>query len=432
MINTTLVTDRGEEAQRRLTEIARCSENADGVTRLPYTPEHQSALKIIRAWMQQAGLTCQLDAAGTLVGRKQGPEGSPTLLIGSHQDSVRHGGRYDGIMGVALGCLALQKLAEDGINLPVSVEVLAFADEEGVRFPTALTGPRALAGTLDRQVLQMTDQTGESLADALTAFGGDASSIDRLGRDPATILGYLEIHLEQGPVLEKQGVPLGIVTGICGIERNKVTLTGETGHAGTVPMGGRRDALVAASQFIAEISEMASSIDNLRATVGSLTLRPNVVNAIPGEVELSLEIRSLDDTVRREFANAARALGKTISKDRSVSFDISQTYEQPAVPCSDVMMRGLEQAAIETEHAAFRLLSGATHDASAMADLCPIGMVFVRCRDGISHTPQEFVSSADMGAAIEVVSAYLQSITLEQSAGAFPDYPNRDARVLES
>ncbi len=402
----------GQAAQDRLSEIARHSADPDGVTRFPFTPEHGAALDVIRSWMSLAGMSSRMDASGTLIGRKEGPIGSKTFLIGSHQDSVRNGGRYDGIMGIALGCLAMQKLSDAGTELPFSVEILAFADEEGVRFPTALMGPRALAGTFDPSVLTMTDKDGQTLGDALTAFGGDPRKVSQLSRDPSDVLGYLEMHIEQGPVLEIEDAPLGIVTGICGIERNAVTFTGETGHAGTVPMQSRRDALVAASGFISEVFDAAQAVPDLRATVGTISLHPNVVNAVPGRAELTLEIRSLSDAARKSFAEVTRTMGQRISQDRNVGFSSVRTYEQPAVPCDKDLTKTLELAVTRSCSTAPRLPSGATHDASAMADLCPISMLFVRCRDGVSHKPEEFASDADMDAAIQAVASFLTNLDL--------------------
>jgi len=400
----------GQRAQDRLSDIARCSVDGEGVTRFPFTSQHEAALDAIRSWMSQAGLQVHMDAAGTLIGRKDGPEGTPTFLIGSHQDSVRNGGGYDGIMGVVLGCLALEKLAADGNELPFSVEILAFADEEGVRFPTALMGPRALAGTFDPAVLAMTDSDGVSLRNALAGFGGDPDRVAALARDPAKTLGYLEIHIEQGPVLEAQDTALGIVTGICGIERNTVTFTGDTGHAGTVPMDSRRDALVAASDFISAIHDAAKKVTDLRATIGALSLHPNVVNAIPRAVELTLEIRALNDAVRDDFARLARYLGDNISGERRLGFSMERTYEQPAVPCNGDLIDALSTATGAICPTAPRLPSGATHDASAMADLCPISMLFVRCEDGVSHKPEEFAASDDMDAAIQSIAAFLVAL----------------------
>ena len=228
----------------RLARIATASTTCEGVTRLPWTGEHRAALGQITEWMEDAGLQVTLDAAGTLCGRSPNPGGKPVLMIGSHQDSVPSGGAFDGIMGVALGCLAAKALRDELARFPFAIEVLAFADEEGVRFPTALIGPRALAGTLDPAALDMRDGTGQRMRDAMTAFGVEPAGIGALGRDPASVAGYLEAHIEQGPVLERHDLPVAAVSAICGIARHEVTIRGETGHAGTVPMAGRRDALV--------------------------------------------------------------------------------------------------------------------------------------------------------------------------------------------
>lgn len=400
----------GQCAQDRLSEIADCSAGTAGVTRLPFTLEHKAALSVIGSWMSKAGLLTHMDAAGTLIGRKEGPAGAPTFLIGSHQDSVKNGGRYDGIMGIALGCLALERLAADNIKLPFSVEILAFADEEGVRFPTALMGPRALAGTFDHSVLEMTDNDGVTLRKALSAFGGDPDRIRQIARDPETTLGYLEAHIEQGPTLEAHGAALGIVTGICGIERNAVTFIGDTGHAGTVAMGTRQDALVAASDFISSIHDAAVKVADLRATVGTLSLYPDVVNAIPSRVDLTLEIRALNDKSRDSFTDFARSICTDIANKRRVTFAMERTYMQPAVPCSGALMDRLENTTLAVCPTAPRLPSGATHDASAMADLCPISMLFVRCKDGVSHRPEEYVTSDDLDDAIQAIALFLKNL----------------------
>lgn len=408
--------DWGQLAQDRLRDIAGLSVDKNGVTRFPFTAEHAAALPVIRGWMQDAGMDVHMDAAGTLIGRTDGPAGAPTLLIGSHQDSVRNGGRYDGIMGIALGCLAVQRLRAEGTALPLAVEVLAFADEEGVRFPTALMGPRAIAGTFDPAVLNMVDGDGVTLATALRDFGGMPEAVAGLARDPATILGYLEVHIEQGPVLEDMGVPLGVVSGICGIERNTVTFRGETGHAGTVPMAGRRDALVAAARLIDTVHTAARATPDLCATVGALTLRPNVVNAIPNAVDLTLEIRALNDQDRANFATQATEMIDKIATDTGVATTITRTYHQPAVPCDPDLMAALEAGARHACQTVPHLPSGATHDASAMADLCPMGMLFLRCRGGVSHTPDEYASAADMGAAIHALATSIAHLAGQHGA----------------
>lgn len=394
--------DWGEEAAQRLLEIAECSEAGAGVTRFPFTAEHRSAAEIIERWMTRAGLAVHMDAAGTLVGRRAGPAGAKTLLIGSHQDSVRGGGAYDGIMGIALGCLALERLGDR--DLPFAVEVLAFADEEGVRFPTALMGPRALAGTFDPGVLERCDAEGVSLRQALAEFGGDPDGIVSLRRDPRETCGYLELHIEQGPVLERAGQPVGVVSSICGIERNAVVFRGEAGHAGTVPMEARRDALVAAAGLISALPSLAADWPGLRATVGEMHLHPNVANAIPEEVRLVLEIRAEQDADREACAARCREVAEAGARVAGCEVRVERSYEQPAVACDAGLVSVLRRAAGEGVPL---LPSGATHDASAMADLCPMAMLFLRCRGGLSHRPEEFASPEDMGVAVEVLARAL-------------------------
>ncbi|MGH1331055.1 MAG: M20 family metallo-hydrolase [Paracoccaceae bacterium] len=400
----------GAKAQERLARIATCSQDRNGVTRFPFTKAHHQAIAQITHWMERAGLSTSMDSAATLIGRLEGPKGAKTLLLGSHQDSVRNGGRYDGIMGIALACLALQKLKDSNIALPFAVEVLAFADEEGARFPTALMGPRALAGSFDPAVLDMCDRDGISLADALAEFGGAPQDLHSLARQPDEIIGYIETHIEQGPVLEVQDLALGIVTAICGIERNEIVFSGETGHAGTVPMKGRKDALVAAARFIAEVSDRANTANAIRATVGALSIAPDVVNAIPNSAKLTLEIRSEADKSRADFAAAMRSIAEQIAARSGTEFTMRRTYEQPAVQCAPGLTNALITAAKAEGHRPFSLPSGATHDASAMADLCPIAMLFVRCTNGLSHHPDEFASDADMGAAINTLAIALTQI----------------------
>ncbi|AQS47101.1 Zn-dependent hydrolase [Thioclava nitratireducens] len=403
--------DWGAVAQERLETIAKVSEPGPGVTRLPFGPEHEAALEIITDWMQKARCKVTLDAAGTLIGRREGPEGAPTLLIGSHQDSVRAGGAFDGIMGVALGCLALEAIGDRA--LPFSVEVLAFADEEGVRFPTALIGPRALAGTLDPSVFAMVDKTGVSLGAALEAFGGDPEGTAALARDPVSVAGYVELHIEQGPVLEGEDKPLGVVTAISGIERHRVTITGEAGHAGTVPMEMRHDALLAASDLVRGVHDMARD-HGIRATVGQLDVSPNVVNAIPARVDLTIEIRAAEDPARAAMGAALGPLCALIAEATATQIEIEKTYAQPAQACDAALREGLAAAVRNvTGEAAPELPSGATHDASAMADLCPITMLFLRCKGGISHNPAEYASAGDMGQAVSALAAFLSDFRLK-------------------
>ncbi|WP_282607807.1 M20 family metallo-hydrolase [Pelagibius sp. Alg239-R121] len=404
------MTDWGARAEALLIELSHLSEPGPGVTRLPFTPEHRAALDLLSSCMETAGLKVSLDDAGTLVGRLAGPPEGGTFLMGSHQDSGRESGAYDGIMGVVVPLIALEKLRADGVKLPFSVEILAFADEEGVRFPTALLGSRALAGSYDSSVLDMKDDSGVSLHDAMVSFGLNPGAIGELRRDPKETIGFLETHVEQGPVLERQGEAIGIVTAICGIERHQISVIGETGHAGTLPMEDRRDALVGAAAVVTEVNRIATSTSDLRATVGALSVAPNVVNAVPRAVQLTAEIRSPEDETRQAAGDRLHRFAQQLADDTGLQIDCKRTYSQAAQPCSRDLSKHLEDAMPQAGGPCIFLPSGATHDASAMADLCPVAMLFVRCRGGVSHRPEEFASSGDMNAAINVLAGFLISM----------------------
>ena len=330
--------------------------------------------------------------------------------MGSHQDTVREGGAYDGIMGVVLPLMALEKLRSDGIELPFSVEVLAFADEEGVRFPTALIGSRALAGTFDPSVLFMVDSQGITLREAMVAFGLDPDRIGTLAHKLNDVIGFVETHIEQGPVLEQEDEALGVVTAICGIERHQIEVIGETGHAGTLPMSGRRDALVGAAAVVTQIDRLGRTTPDLRATVGALEVEPNVVNAVPRRVRMTAEFRSPDDQTRCDAGRSLHSYVRELALRRNLKIKVQKTYSQVAQPCDVDLSTRLTRSATSMGAEGLALPSGATHDASAMADLCPIAMLFVRCRDGVSHKPEDFASSRDMGLAISALAGFLTSI----------------------
>ncbi|MFW6076410.1 MAG: M20 family metallo-hydrolase [Hyphomicrobiales bacterium] len=394
-----------QRVEDMLMAAARCSEPGPGVTRLPFTPEHRAVLELLREWMGAAGLSLDMDAAGTLIGRAEGACPGPVLLIGSHQDSVRQGGAYDGMMGVVLPILALQTLKDAGHKPAHPVEVVAFADEEGVRFPTALMGPRALAGTFDMACLDLADRQGVTLGRAMRDFGLDPDAIPELRRNPRSVLGYVETHIEQGPVLQDMDVPLGIVTDICGIERHSLTLTGRAAHAGTTPMALRRDALAGAAEIVLAVERVARDNPGVMATVGAFGIEPNVVNAVPGAAAGTIELRAPDDGVRAAGAADIRAAAEGIAGRRGLELGLERTYAQAAQPCSAALSDRLHAAAGPKTP---RLASGATHDASAMADLCPMAMMFTRCRDGISHHPDEYVRPDDMEAAVHALARFLR------------------------
>ncbi|WP_325895290.1 allantoate amidohydrolase [Grimontia sp. NTOU-MAR1] len=393
----------GQRAQEYLKQLAECSISETGVTRFPFTLEHKRANALLTTWMEEAGLSVRIDDAGTLIGRYDAGNNTKTLLMGSHQDSVKQGGAYDGIMGIVLPVIALDYLNRQGVKLPFSVEVLAFADEEGVRFPTALVGPRALAGTLDESVIDRKDKDGITLRSALLNFGLQPEKISQLKRNPGDILGFIETHIEQGPVLEHEGLPLGVVSAISGIERHQLTFTGQAAHAGTVPMHLRKDALAAAAIITIEAEKLAIKLPDLLATVGQLDVTPNVPNAVPGRVSMMIELRSPNDEVREKAGDKLQTFAKETAQLRGLGCEISKTYSQTATHCDHSLQLAIARAIAASNNPVYQLPSGATHDASAMADLTRVAMLFVRCKKGISHNPAEYASDEDMGLAIEAL-----------------------------
>ena len=394
---------------QRLDRLAACSEEPGAVTRLFLTPQHAEAIEIVQAWMVQAGLVCRLDPSGTLVGSRAGatPD-APKLLIGSHIDTVRDAGRYDGCLGVVMGIALAARLRDT--ELPYGLEIRAFGDEEGVRFPVTLTGACAAAGRFDPAWLAVEDKHGETLGHALEGFGLDPNALAAGACTATGAFAYLEIHIEQGPVLESLGAPLGIVTAISGAVRFEATVTGHAGHAGTVPMDQRRDALVAASAMVLAVREIALAHPGAVATVGRLTVSPCAINVIPGACVFTIDLRAPDDTLREAAQHEILHALQTLAESGGVALTIEPLHAAPAVTCDSRLQALLAKSVAAQNLPAPHLPSGAGHDAMAMAALCPVGMLFLRCAGGISHHPDETVSESDVAAALDVMTLVLQSL----------------------
>ncbi len=391
----------------RLDTLAGFSDDPAALTRLYLSPAHRAAARWLTGWMEEAGMTVRLDAIGNVVGRYDGATpGAPAVLLGSHIDTVRNAGKYDGTLGVLTAVAVVEDMHRRGERLPFAVEVIGFGDEEGVRFPVLFSGSRAVAGTFDPACLDARDGDGVVLRDALAAFGG---APDALAADPAAAarvagaLAYLEVHIEQGPVLERAGTPLGVVTAINGSSRYRLEVTGMAGHAGTVPMAGRRDALTAAADMVLAVERQALHSAGLVATVGRLEVLPGAVNVIPGAVRFTLDVRSPDDGERRKGAAAILAACSIIAQRRQVALTVEQTVDAPAAPCTPALRNAFAAAAVRAGVEPRHLPSGAGHDAMVFADVLPMAMLFVRCRGGISHNPAEAVTAADVGLAAAVL-----------------------------
>jgi allantoate deiminase len=365
-------------------------------------------------WMQEAGLAVRRDAVGNLIGH-YAAEAEDTVgtaaqvfIIGSHLDSVPNAGKYDGILGVLAGVAAVKALG--GKRRPFAIDVVGFCEEEGIRFRTPYLGSLALTGRLDSSLLERTDKSGISLRKALRDFGLDPARLNEATYPAGMVQGYLELHIEQGPVLESQNLPLGIVEAIVGQTRSWLRFEGQAGHAGTLPMTLRHDALAAAAEFVLAVEQQARAADGLRATVGTLSVAPGAVNVVPGLAALSLDVRHRQDSIRVE-ANA-KLLGQAsdIAGRRGVRFCIDQSESFAAVQAGPRLTDLLATAASESGHAFMRMDSGAGHDAAVMADLAPMTMLFVRSPAGVSHHPDEAVLPADVAAALEVMAAFIQNL----------------------
>ncbi len=406
--------DAGANIKAIVDGWARFSEEEGKLTRVFLSPEHKACSEAVITEMGSAGMTARLDAIGNVVGRYEAAApGAKTLITGSHIDTVRDAGAYDGNLGVALPIACIADLNARGKRLPFAVEVVAFGDEEGVRFPTTLSGSRGLAGTLDPAVLSLSDSEGTSLAEALRHFGCDPEGISAEARKAEEVLAFVEVHIEQGPVLEAEDLPVGVVTAINAASRFGVTLEGIAGHAGTVPMRLRRDALAGAAEMIGAIEARAVGDTDLVATVGRIEAAPGAVNVIPGRVNFTLDIRAPKDGQRNgAIADLEETLG-VIAERRGLRLTIERLYDEGAVACDPALMTQLDQAISRQGLRPLRLPSGAGHDAMALASLCPIAMLFVRCDGGISHNPLESITTEDAGIAAQVFLDFLEGLDPE-------------------
>lgn len=429
--------------------IARCatlgvapySDTADGLFRAYLTPAHRAAVDRIGAWMIEAGMTVRLDPAANLVGRYEGAEpGAQALVFGSHIDSVRNAGRYDGPLGVMLAIELVARL--DGRRLPFAIEVYAFGDEEGSRFPASMLCSGAVAGTLAVEALEVADHEGVTVRDALAAFApaprlreegrGEGESGEIVAdlaatappspnplpqggggfmcaaRHPAEILAFIEPHIEQGPVLESEGLAVGVVTGIAAQLRFQATVTGAAGHAGTTAMTLRRDALAAAAEMVGAVEAQALAAGgDVVATVGRLAVAPGAVNVVPGEVRFSIDVRSGDQSRRDATAAAIGDVLHAIAARRRITLALEQVQDLPASPCDAALMALLDESLLRAGQPPKRLVSGAGHDTMVMAALCPTAMLFLRSPGGISHNPAESIRVEDAEIALDVLGHFV-------------------------
>jgi len=373
------------EVMRRCEELGRVSDDAGCLTRTFHSPAMRRANRLVGSWMRGAGMEVREDAAFNLIGRRPSRKrGAKSLVIGSHLDTVRNAGRYDGPLGVLLGIGVVERLR--GVELPFHLEVAGFSDEEGVRYQTTYLGSRAMCGMLQSSDLRRIEEKG----------------LTRARRAKGEFLAYIEAHIEQGPVLEAAGLPLGVVTAIAGQTRIRGGLTGRAGHAGTTPMHLRRDALCGTAEVV-----LAAEKLGVLATIGEFGLENAASNVIPGRVRFTVDVRDVKDAKRRAACTRLRGIAADVARRRGLTLEWEVVQETPTVTMDAALTAVLKRAAGRGTPS---MPSGAGHDAAVMARVCPAAMLFIRCKGGVSHHPEESVKTADVAAALDVLTAAVLSL----------------------
>jgi len=387
----------GARIMAHVQALARLSEQPDGLTRTYLTERHREANALVAQWMREAGMSTRVDAAGNIVGRLEGREpGLPCLMLGSHLDSVRNAGIYDGMLGVVTAIECVRALA--GQPLPCAVEVVGFGDEEGVRFQATMLGSRAVAGTFDPALLDLADRDGITMREAMRAAGlpGTMEAIAALERDAARYLGFVEVHIEQGPVLNARDLPLGVVTSINGSVRFLGEVQGMASHAGTTPMGQRRDAAAAVAELCLYLERRAAQVPDVVGTMGQLQVPDGSINVVPGRCRFSLDIRATTDAARDACVADARAELSAICARRGVAHTLEETLRAAAAPSHLAWQARWEAAVQALGLPVFRMPSGAGHDAMKLHEIMPQAMLFMRgLNAGISHNPLESITNDD-------------------------------------
>lgn len=403
---------RADKIFARVNELAAISEEQGMLTRTYGSDAFMEACEKVRSWMQSAGLETRTDNIGNVRGRLiSGNENAKTFIIASHIDSVVNAGKFDGPLGIIMGLDLIENLAKNKVSLPFSFELIAFCDEEGIRFHTTYLGSKSVAGSFDPSLLTATDRDGITLEQVISKLGGDTNLLTADALLEESLLGYFEIHIEQGPVLYKAQIPVAVVAAIAGQKRVELVFTGAAGHAGTVPMNMRRDALSCAAECISAIEDFAvDHTASIVATVGKLDIANAASNVVPGRVKCSLDIRSADE-VRLAFAcNALQNILREICEDRTITFQWNLIQESAPVTCDATLNNLLKQSIKAAGYEPVELVSGAGHDAVPLSAVCPVSMLFVRCYKGISHNPLEAVEIKDIAAATEVADNFILNL----------------------
>ncbi len=402
--------DQANQIMRRSDELAAFTTVEGQITRPYGTTALLEARAQIDTWMRAAGMSTRIDNVGNLIGRYGAIAEAPspkTFLVGGHFDSVVDAGRYDGTLGILTGIAVVEHLHETDRRLPFAIEVVAFADEEGNRFHTSFLGSSPVAGLWDPAWLALEDDAGVSLDDGIRSIGGDPHAIASDAIDPATVLGFIEVHIEQGPVLQDRNLPVAAVSSITGSLRATIEFIGVAGHAGTVPMNLRKDALAGAAELVLAVENVGGSETDLVATVGKLESSPGASNVISGQAQLTLDLRHPDPVVRARAFASVRKHAEEIAKRRDLGLVWTDSPSFAETPCDDRLTDVLRRAIMDEGIEPLSLFSGAGHDAITMSNVGPVTMMFVRCRDGISHNPAESIDEPDVEVTVRVLRRFL-------------------------
>ena len=410
-IDNSLFQSVGNQVAQRCDALSKCSDEPNSLKRTFCSDAMKAAHRQVRAWMESSSMTCRIDATSNLIGSHSAePPGdgknSPVFMIGSPLDTVVNAGRFDGSLGVLLGLGVVEVLRQSGIALPFDIDVVGFSEEEGVRFQFPFIGSLGLSGQFNPGDFARTDDDGVTIREALVGFGCDPDQLtaDSYQRGERKLIGFLEAHLEQASHLEQTDAPVGVVSAIAGQTRASIVLEGVSGHAGTVPHHSRRDALAAAAKLILDIEQLGQETEGLFATVGAISALPGLSNVISNQVSLLLDLRHENDAVRRGAIKTIELMIRELKPTRSISGRIHRIEHSPAVPMDGALAEYLTAASQLAQGKSETLVSGAGHDAMVMAKFAPSCMLFVRCRDGISHHPDEFVAPQDICVALEVMT----------------------------
>lgn len=399
--------ERTKKIEWRINELAAISDEKGMISRMFGTKAFVEGRNLIAVWMKAAGLNTHIDNMGNVRGRYNAHKThAKTFVIASHMDTVVNAGKFDGPLGVILGLDVIAHFISTQSNIPFNIELIAFSDEEGVRFHSTFLGSRVVAGSFDQTLLEKKDADGISLRQVIRSMGGDETKLNTDAIPSPEWLGYFEIHIEQGPVLYEENIPVAVVSAIAGQQRAEIVFTGMAGHAGTVPMNRRADALTCAAEFILETEKFAKS-ESIVATVGKLNMLHAASNVIPGEVMLTLDVRSNNESLLQNSYEALKAKATEISATRSITMKWSHIQNTKPVICDNGLSGLLCSSIKDAGYKVMKLVSGAGHDAVAISEVSPVSMLFVRCFKGISHNPLENVESKDLEATIHVADLFL-------------------------